>query len=1554
MAMFMPTKNVLFCFVLTLQLTGFVRAACPVGDVNGDCKVDMGDLQVVADQWLASSENRADLNGDDRVSLLDVALMAENWYRAGIPLVINEILASNSDGLPDPQGQYDDWIEIFNSGDEPIDIAGMYLTDDLDEPTKWQIPTDSPAATTITGHGYLLIWADTDTEDPGLHANFNLSSDGEDIALVDRDGSTVIDSISFGEQRSDISYGRYPDAGRNLRFMAFPTPRTANQGAYLGSVADTKFSRDRGFYDAPFEVTITCETPDATIWYTTDGSEPYRTTGRFPTGRVYTGPISITGTTCLRAKAIKPGWMSSNVDTHTYIFLEDTITRSQAEVLAAGYPSTWHGGYPADYEMDPQIYNNPAYRDLMDEALLSLPTVSMVTDKDNLFSHENDAEDGGIYIYTGHGSTGGRGWERAVSVEFFDPNRTKEFQINCGVRIQGGENRKPQKCPKHGFGLRFRGKYGAARLEFPLFDAWPVDSFDTIQFRGFFNNSWVHWSSSQRARTQYIRDQWMRDSLTAMGHADAGQGVFVHLYLNGIYWGLYNLQERPVASHYAVYNGGDSDRIDAVNGGSPRDGNLIAWNEMKSIVAGRNWQEIRKVMDVNNFIDWTIAQQFAGNTDLKNNGNWRAAGGGPDRRPWHFYSWDAEHVMESLNQSGTRPSSDPTRLYGYLEDMPEFRMRFADRIHKHFFNGGALTPERNIQRWNKRADEIDLAVIAESARWGDYRRDMHSWSSGPYELYTKNDFWVPEKNNLLHHYFPSRTSIVLDQYKNLGLYPNVAAPVFYVNGLYQHGGHIGRQGMLAMTAAGGSIYYTLDGSDPRLPQTSQPDTSTILVAEDAPKRVLVPSGPVSGNWKGGGAFDDSAWNHGTYVPNRAGGIGYDERSDYQPYISYDVEQLMNGDINPQANSTFYTRVPFTLQTDPGTFNYMSLSIRYDDAFVAYLNGTEIARANCSATPSWNSQADGNHEAGDPESVDVSQHLDALRQGDNILAVQGLNVHTGSSDLLVSAELVAGEKIPSGISPTALEYTEPITLTESTYVKARVLDGGSWSALNEAIFAVGPVAENLRITEMMYHPADTNEPNDPNEEFIELQNIGAQTINLNLVRFTNGVDFVFPSIELAPDEYILVVKDQPAFAAQYPDFSGVIAGQYSGSLANNGERIELQDATGRVIHDFRYGDGWRRITDGDGFSLTIIDPANPDPNSWSEKESWRASAFYGGSPGWDDTGIVPEPGAVVINELLAHSHAAASDWIELHNTTDKAINIGGWFLSDDADDLTKYEIAEDTTILPDGYVVFYEDVTFGNIGDPGCHVAFALSENGEAVYLSSAQEGVLTGYQEVEDFGASETGVAFGRYYKPSTDNFNFVAMGENTPNAANAYPKVGPIVINEIMYNPASDNQNEEYIELHNITGAPVALYRYDKFEPWKFTDGIEFTFPSDPIVTIPAYGYVLVVKDVDAFTARYGSVPTDVAVLGPYEGQLRNGGEKVELGMPGDVDLLGTQYYIRVDRVSYSDGSHPEDCPGEIDLWPSGADGGGSSLSRIEPSDYGNDVVNWQAAAPSPGQPNP
>jgi hypothetical protein len=263
---------------------------------------------------------------------------------------------------------------------------------------------------------------------------------------------------------------------------------------------------------------------------------------------------------------------------------------------------------------------------------------------------------------------------------------------------------------------------------------------------------------------------------------------------------------------------------------------------------------------------------------------------------------------------------------------------------------------------------------------------------------------------------------------------------------------------------------------------------------------------------------------------------------------------------------------------------------------------------------------------------------------------------------------------------------------------------------------------------------------------------------------------------------------------------------------------------------------------------------------------------------------------------------------------------------------------------------YEDLHFGNTNDPGCYEPFALGENGERLYLRSAQGGIPTGYYESEDFGASAIGVSFGRHYKPSSGNTNFVAMESPTPGAENAYPKVGPIVISEIMYNPdwpegsSYTNDQYEYIKLHNISAEPVTLYDFDRDAPWRFTDGIDFTFGADTPAAIPAGGYLLVVKHPEAFAWRYPSVPIEM-ILGPYDGSLSNAGESVELSMPGD------RSYIRIDRVKYSDGSHPEDCPGLVDLWPIGPDGSGMALTRDILTDYGNDPDNWIASAPSPGE---
>jgi len=326
--------------------------------------------------------------------------------------------------------------------------------------------------------------------------------------------------------------------------------------------------------------------------------------------------------------------------------------------------------------------------------------------------------------------------------------------------------------------------------------------------------------------------------------------------------------------------------------------------------------------------------------------------------------------------------------------------------------------------------------------------------------------------------------------------------------------------------------------------------------------------------------------------------------------------------------------------------------------------------------------------------------------------------------------------------------------------------------------------------------------------------------------------------------------------------------------------------------------------------------------------------------------------IVINELLAHSHDAAPDWIELYNLSSLPVDLGGWMFSDDENEPNKYEIAAGTIVEPNDFILFYEHETFGNPDDPGTNTAFKMSENGEVLHLRSGANAQFPDCALEEAFGASETDATFGRYLK-STDTYNFVIMSEPTPGAPNAYPLVGPIIINEIMYRPAGDG-DAEYVELLNISGGPVTLFDFDAVEPWRFVDetGIDFWFPSGNPMTLQAGEHILLSRDASLVRQTFG-IPAGVLVLEWDSGKLSNSGEKIRLIKPGDVDEAGTRYWIEVDRVNYSDGSHGEEFADEIDPWPRGADGFGLSLNRLSPMRYGNDPNNWQATIVTPGQAN-
>jgi hypothetical protein len=1553
------------------------------GDIDRNEIVDFLDLWMLADQWLdmpACLEDTycADLDNRGGVTFKDFALLSSNWLTKTTRVVINEFVASNSRSLVDGDGNFSDWIELHNPDTQPVSLGGWYLTDDRDNLKKWRFPQ----AAVLPAGGYLVVFASDQPTDNyidkkgNLHTNFAIDKEGEYLALVSPGGAIMHQFAPyFPPQEADVSYGMWYTM---FRYFAVPTPGQANKEAFLGYTARTSHSHSRGFYDEPFSVRIFCDTPGALIRYTLDGSEPAEQYGMIYDPNT---PIPITTTTHVRSVAFKPGWRLGRVTTHTYIFVDD-VAWQPANPL--GWPSDWgydsdldnndgvrNGIVTADYEMDPRVGNSTLPEYSIRDALLDIPTVSVSMHPDDFISDATG-------IYANPLSR----WERKCSIEYILPDGAEGFQHDCKIEIHGNASRRPYRMQKHSLRLTFTSLYGPAKLNYPLFPESSVEEFNQLVLRGSFTDSWglVSWTESRYRPndSQYIRDVWMKESLRDMGQPST-YGKFVQLYVNGLYFGLYNLTERFADEFLADHLGGQAEDWE-INEDFSTPGSR--WRAMMSIDPATldGYAQMMNYLDVENFADYMLLHFYADAEDWPHHNGYAAANAISGDGRFRFFVWDQEIVLDYHGRAATRIDSTGGAgdVFQKMRTSAEFRLLFADRVHKHCFNDGALNQSTSAARYLGIANWIDKAVVAESARWGDtqmstpYGNTIRQPSPltdinhnlyppaphGPDFYFTREDSWLVERDNVINNYIPAihnpaNSYALINVLRAENLYPDTDASVFRINGTYQHGGHISTGDALTMTNPNGTgtIYYTLDGSDPRVPASSQSDFTNVLVPESAGKRVFVPTADIGDDWTGGSEpYDDSAWNQGIFIANKSGGIGYERGSGYQNWISYDVGSTM---YNTGATSV-YIRVPFTVaQADLTDVDFLKLNVRYDDGFVAYINGHEVQRSPAVSGPvAWNSTA-GSHEAAGLETFDITKHTDKLTVGDNILALHGLNAATSSTDFIISAEMVTGKNSPAGgISETALTYLSPIVLGKSTHVKSRVLNGSEWSALNETVFAVGPVAENLRITEIMYHPQDTNNPDDPNTEFIELKNIAAVPININLVRFTNGIDFTFPGIELGPDEYVLVVKDIDAFEAKYG--AGLnVAGQYTGNLRNDGERVELQDAAGTTIHNFRYQDGWYDITDGLGFSLTVKDPANADPNNWGGKSVWRPSAALGGSPGTDDTGQIPELGDVVINELLAHSHGEASDWIELHNTTDHTVNIGGWFLSDDESDLKKYEIPGGTFISPGGYIVFTEGLHFGNRSDPGCHVPFALSENGETLYLHSGQDGDLTGYSEQESFDASQTDVAFGRYQK-STGSYNFVAMSVNTPGSANAYPKVGPIVISEIMYHPDSP-ADAEYVELLNISDTEVTLYDYATAQPWRFTDdpddpGIEYLFTSAPPVTVAPGEHILLVKDLAIFNSRYAA-PGETQIFVWGAGRLDNGGEKVQISMPGDVNSEGVRQYIRVDRISYSDGSHHDDFTGGVDPWPIGADGLGSSLNRLFPQHYGNDPDNWTAAPPSPGE---
>ena len=783
-----------------------------------------------------------------------------NWNYTVDPNVVisknvrlNEFVAVNVSGLRDEDNEFQDWVEIRNLSTNLVSLAGWSLSDDAGTPDQWVFP-----AVTMQPSGFLVVFCSGKDRKPTapnarLHTNFKLGAEGGFIGLYNTAAPRqLISSFSdYPNQRRDYSYG-YDPLGQ-LKYFTPPTPGSNNPPSSItGVVADTKFSHDRGFYETNFSLSITCATPGVTIRYTLDGKAP--TTN---TGLIYAAPVPLGTTTVVRAFAYKTGLLPSDVDCHTYLFLNDVTNRAANGQAPAGWPTTW-GGNVVDYGMDPDIVTVAPWRDTIRDDLKAIPTFSIVANLDDLFNAST-----GIYA-----NPGGDGplWERPCSIELLNPEGEEGFQINCGIRLRGGFSRSTDN-PKHAFRFFFRQEYGASKLNFPFFGPTGAANFDKFDMRTMQNYSW---SFQNDSRMMCLRDVMSRDAQLTMNGIGT-RGNFYHLYINGMYWGLYNSEERPEAAFAASYLGGneeDYDTIKQLDGylSGATDGNNAAWYRLWESATngyasdasyfkaqGRNANgtintNYENLIDVPNMIDYMLVILYGGNLDapisnfLGNDSpnNWY---GFRDRTGQHggfrFASHDAEHTLLNVgedrtgivNLAGTTPPntygvinpdwtcgnpltqaggasaaqqrSTPQYIWFRMHQNPEFRILAADRIFKHCFNNGALSVPGLRSAFLSRSNEIQRAIVAESARWGD--------AKSPTAPYTRNS-WIAAMNSVMS-FINGRTAVLLSQLQADGLYPAISAP-----GFNSAGGAVSSGFVFRMTNSNptSTLYYTLDGSDPRV------------------------------------------------------------------------------------------------------------------------------------------------------------------------------------------------------------------------------------------------------------------------------------------------------------------------------------------------------------------------------------------------------------------------------------------------------------------------------------------------------------------------------------------------------------------------------------------------------------------------------------------------------------------------------------------------------------------------------------------------------------------
>ncbi len=1132
-------------------------------------------------------------------------------------ITINEFVAGNLGGLTDEDREVQDWIEIHNRGTNAVNLLGWSLTDDHAVPGKWTFPSR------VLNSGQFLVVFASGKDRRALsganrfHTNFKLNAFGDALALFNAESPRVAVTAftpAFPEQRLDYSYGW--DSSNRWSYFATPTPGAANGASAIAGLASAPhFSVPRGTFDTPFRLILTTLLDGAAIRFTTDGSEPTASTGL-----AYTDPLEIRRTTTLRAATFKAGFLPSRSLTQSYLFLDQVIDQPNSP---PGFPENWgrntsfpNGVVPVDYEMDLDPLrtdpNNPASpidpqkMQRLKDGLRELPIVSLVLPTEDMFGAT------GLYP-NGRESAVKASNEKACSIEMVLPDGGTAFAVMCGIDLHGNASRNPVKNPKHGFKLAFKGAYGESTLRYRLFPDSPAQEFDDLILRADFNSSWRHWSDSagngsgafQRTRASRTRDAWIKETFRDMGNITS-HSRYCHLFINGLYWGAYDFTEQPTDSFAVNYFGGVKSDYDVFDQGALNAGSATAYNAMVGLAnldKNSNYERMKQSLDIPEFIDYTLLHFFVGHQDWGGSKNWyaiRKRVPGP-AGAFKYFPWDGECLLLSEDVNRVSNPDVPSGLHTKLDDNAEYRLEFADHVFKQILApGGALTPSANIERWQKWTRVLDKPIVAESARWGDYRRDVHRYSEGAFVLYTRENQWLAENERMVNSYFRNRNATVLNQLRTAGLYPSVEAASFS-----QQGGRVPAGFRLSLSATAGTIFYTTDGSDPRVYGSGAVGPKAVAYSGDP--LVLSRSTTVrartlrDGTWS---ALNEAFFTVGQFgVPLRLTEIMYHPPGgDADEFL-----EVMN--IGPSP-------------LDLSGFSFQGLNFIFADGTILSAGATLLlsSSANPGAFHTRYPSAsvlgafDGNLDNG-------GERLAILdRQGQTIIAV-----HYDDAN--------GWPTTPDG-GGHSLEIIDPLgdPNAPDNWRASPSRDGTP--GLPPTLISPSPVVLNEVMADNVSAVANNSEFPD----WVELRNRGTEAVNLanwSLTDDGNPRKFVFPTgATLAAGGYLVVWCDS---ATNTP---GLHAGF---ALGRTGDSLFLYDTnTNRA--------------DALSFGLQL-----PNYSIGRVGDLWRLTTP---TPNAENSGAaVGAPAQLAINEWLAHPLSGGDDWIELFNrSAEMPVALRGLFLS----------------------------------------------------------------------------------------------------------------------------------------------------------------------------------------------------------------------------------------------------------------------------------------------------